>query len=372
MTDNIFTVLGIQTREDCISNTLAYAVNKSAKIREIFLSRICNLESAFDKCTAYTRISTGESGIPDLILLCESRDAAELVVIENKLRADEREDQTERYASEENISVLHQKLCPQLNREKINTTFIFLTLFPDQEPSSPKFLKKQHSDLLLLQNTLSTDILAEKLVLDWLSLVEVFYENSTTDPQDNIYQKLKDDDGLDGSYLYFRTFLSRLTLPNDLVIEGFFRASRQGRRYYGAIFSKKSWHPAEMTEVGGIWTLDPNNVFNIHFEPQFNVLNGVLNIFLHYEVNPYETAAWVKANVPKEQYGGYVKRRERFTNLLEQTGMEKWIFGGGSNQIAKVQLDFRDYSLKNAADDIEKIFQETSKAIDRSLAMIQD
>ena len=184
---------------------------------------------------------------------------------------------------------------------------------------------------------------------------------------DKICQRLQDDDGLDGGYLYFRTFLSQLILPTGLEIEGFFRDSRQGRRYYGAVFSKESWHPEEMIESDGKWILDPDRVFNIHFEPQFNVLNRLFTIFLHYEVNPYETAAWASNNIPNAQYNAYLKRRSRFTELLAKTGMKGWVFVGGTNQIAKVKLDFQEYSSKYAKNMIKKVFYETSKSIDLAL-----
>ena len=208
MNDNIFKILGIQTREDCISNTLAYAINQCIDFRNFFLREVCNINGPLDKCKAYTRISAGESGIPDIVIVCEYQDAATIIIIENKLKADEGRDQTERYASNDSVINLHQKLCPYININKIKVIFIFLILFPDQEPSSPKFITKRYSDLLPFLSSVSTDTIANKLLFDWLNLVKNFYEKSKIDFSDNIYQKLQDEDGLDGSYLYFRTFFS--------------------------------------------------------------------------------------------------------------------------------------------------------------------
>jgi len=369
MSDNIFNILGIQSREDCVSNALAYGFNQSVEFRNNFLKYICDRKSeAYTQCTAYTRVSTGVSGIPDLVLVCESAHKAELIIIENKLRADEGADQTERYATEESINALHQRLCPDVERENVTASLIFLSLFPDQTPSSSIFTTKRHSDLCAIyKNEMVIKNLADQLISDWLSLISAFYSKSSIHSDDRICEKLKDNDGLDGGYLYFRTFLSELTLPNGLEIEAFFRDSRQGRCYYGAVFSKDTWHPEETVESDGTWTLDPDKVFNIHFEPQFNVLNGILSIFLHYEVNPYETAAWVNDHIPNEQYNAYLARRSKFSELLSETGIRGWVFGGGSNQIAKVQLDFQKSSLRNAKRIIEEIFLETAKAIDHAL-----
>ena len=91
---------------------------------------------------------------------------------------------------------------------------------------------------------------------------------------------------------------------------------------------------------------------------------------MHYEVNPYETLTWVRNNIPKTQYEKYISRREKFVQLLIETGIKKWEFGGGSNQIAKVQLDFNNLSVREALNKIEEIFGETSKAIDSILAKL--
>lgn len=367
MKDNILKVLGVQSREDSISNTLAYGITKSTEIQDFFLSNICNVNTKYNTCKAYTRVSTGDTGIPDLVIVCDASDTAELIVIENKLKAEEGMDQTEKYASDDSIKTLHQKLCPHLPKENVNVKFIFITLFPDQRPSSSKFVTKKHGELLPLKEKLSVDKLPEQLLKDWFELVDSFYKNSIVDEKDILYEKLQDHDGLDGGYLYFRTFLSSLELPNGILNEGFFRDSRQGRRYYGAIFSKDSWHPAEMKENNGYWSIDPDKVFNIHFEPQFDVLNGIFNIYLHYEINPYQTASWAKENLPREQYAKYKDKREKFAKELKSEGLPKWVFGGGSNQIAKVQLDFQNHSAKDAIMEIESIIDKTSQAIDSVL-----
>jgi hypothetical protein len=63
------------------------------------------------------------------------------------------------------------------------------------------------------------------------------------------------------------------------------------------VISKAEWHPQEMKpDFGGRWRLAPAQHFNIHIEPQFNVLGGVLDSFLHYEINPCgpnRAASWL-------------------------------------------------------------------------------
>lgn len=369
--DNIFKVLGIQSREDSVSNAIAYAINQSDEFRQVFLQHICDKKvgNYYNSCRAYTRVLTGAYGIPDIVIVCKSKTSADLIIIENKLKADEGDDQTDNYATEESIEGLIERLCPEFSRKNVNASFIFLTLFPDQWPASRKFVVKRHSDLAVTYRAKKgINSLADHLISDWVGLTKSFYAKSQAKAGDLICQKLQDDDGMDGGYLYFRTFLSQLNLPNSIKIENFFRDSRQGRRYYGAVFSKENWHPKEMIENCRKWTLDEDRVFNVHLEPQFNVLNGIFSIFLHYEVNPYEPESWVLKNIPKKQYEGYLARRQKFTDALQNRKLKEWIFGGGCNQIAKVQLNFEEYSFTEAKESIEMIFKKTTIAIDSVLS----
>jgi len=372
MEENVFRILGIQSREDCVTNALEHAINQSEEFRRGFLKHICEREpDAYKDYEAHTRVSTGEPGVPDLVLVCKAKDKAELIVVENKLKADEGTDQTERYGSEECINALRQRFCGTYPRGRIDTSFVFLTLFPDQEPSSKKFLIKRHSDLLAIEHRRPAHSVAEQLVFDWMNLLERFYSKSKIDLKDRIGEKLKDDEGLDGGYLYFRTFLSELRLPRGMEIQFFYRGSAPGRHYYGAVFSKDNWHPGEMTPSGSRWMLEPNEVFNIHFEPQFNALNGIFSIFLHYEVNPYAREAWVKKNVPANQYEAYLQRRRKFVDLLKNKRLKDWNFArGGSNQIARAKLDINERLVKDAKYEIEELFAETSAAIDEVLSEI--
>jgi len=299
MKNNLFAILGIQTREDCISNALAYAINTSKSFREQFLKQVCGKDiSKYISVNAHTRISAGASGIPDIVVILENQSNADIVLIENKLKAEEGIDQTIRYSSRKAVDGLmnHFKLKKTLGE----SSFVFLTLFPDQYPTSKEYSVHRHSELqdVMLKIYQWDNELVKQLITDWVALVKSFYERESISLSDIFYDMLKDDSGLDGGFLYFRRALSKLSLPNSLQREEFYRASRHGRRYYGARISKASWHPSEITEIDGTWSLDALTNFNIHIEPQYNVLSREFNCFLHYEVNPYKPEQWVKANVP--------------------------------------------------------------------------
>jgi hypothetical protein len=331
------------------------------------LKNICEKDPiSYQKCFAYTRVSTGSSGIPDIVLICEAPPYTDLIIIENKIKAEEGYDQTKNYASPACTQALHNRFCPHTST--ITPSFIFLTLFPDQKPESDNFKIKKHQDLLgALTFFKNPSTLASRLIHDWLQLLSRFYTKEEVRLDDNFYEKLHDDEGLDGRYLYFQKALSQLSFPAHLESGDPWKDSRQGRRYFGVQFSKPSWCPAKIEEVAGSWNL-PTNAFSIHFEPQYNVLNGILNVFLHYEVDEYEPEAWVKKNIPENQYNVYLSHRNKFVEKLKEIGLEGWIFGGGSNQIAKISLDFQKLSFQDAKLLIENLLEKAANAIDQILS----
>ena len=119
-----------------------------------------------------------------------------------------------------------------------------------------------------------------------------------------------------------------------------------------------------MKEYNGSWSLNPQQNFNLHFEPQYDVLNMDFNILLHYEVYPYCTQTWVRNNIPPHQYDEYLTRRQSFVNALKVRDIEGWTFGGRSNQIAKAIFNFRDRRFRDVRNVIEDLLKTTTIVID--------
>jgi hypothetical protein len=91
----------------------------------------------------------------------------------------------------------------------------------------------------------------------------------------------------------------------------------------------------------------------------------MLNVFLHYEVNPYEPEAWVRNNISEQEYNAYESRRIKFIEDLKKVGFNGWIFGGGSNQIAKISINFQPLSFQDAKRMIESLLEKATNAIDQ-------
>lgn len=366
---NILEILGVQNKEDVVSNLLRYCINSSKNFASAFLTSVYgNNIKNYTVVEAFTRLSTS-AGVPDIIVNCATKDMTDIVIIENKIKADEGEDQTERYASQECLENIKERL--NLHNKIVNPNYIFLTLFPDQEPSSDAFKKVTYLDLLnaLKSHTSAAEPVVRQLTGDLTMLLEKFYNYENTSPEDDILKKLRVEDGLDASYLYFKSIIYQLNLPVGLEVEETFKDSRQGRRYYGALISKEAWHPEKLKELAnGKRSLNPTKCFNIHIEPQFNVLSGILNVFLHYEIYPYETEAWAIENITESEYQAYVVRRNNFINALSAANIEGLYIGGGSNQVAKAVLEIKEgMKLKDALDIMGSFISKVSVEIDKVL-----
>lgn len=58
--------------------------------------------------------------------------------------------------------------------------------------------------------------MAGQLMKDWLVLIDAFYDRQNVAPSDIFFDKLADDNGLDGGYLYFRSALGQLNFSINL------------------------------------------------------------------------------------------------------------------------------------------------------------
>ena len=356
-------MLGIGKKEDIISNLLCYCFNNLKTFRKHFFIKICDYSHKdlreIQKYEARTRIST-RKGVPDIVILIQSNSKNEIIVIENKLLADEGWEQTKRYATTE---------CKEDLKEKFNITnsefrFIYLTLFPDNTTNNSEFTTK-HYDVLFQDFDILNfeDEVAGRILKDLGLVFSDFYNSSLITDNDIVIEKLQKYDELDSAYLYFKSFFSCLDLPFDLKLKYTFNSTQKGRHYFGAQFSKTKWEPDRYDEK----SLTMNkNTYSIHFEPQFNVLAGSLNFYIHYEPNPYKPVKQI------ENYNGYeeyLHQRSCFiklfhSNFKSTSGFKAY---NGSNQIGKFIIDFKDKNYKLLKIEIEEIVRICSSVVECTL-----
>lgn len=362
---NIFTILGVATREDAITNALAFAVNNSPKFADYLVGK---LAPSFGKLSldwrAYARIQTS-AGVPDLVLSGSKDDAKALLVIENKLAAEEGEDQTERYASEQCKADLRARLGT--GEGPLDIAFAFLSLFPDIRAKSPAFCSYTHQVLCDHQPESVGDV--GRLIGDWISLLKSFYEHDNLKMSEPVMVMLQDDP-LEGGYLYFNRIMQAVN-PVGLEFNWCDRSSRQGRRFYLANFSKANWQAGRWIAGSGQWSFDrPERHFNIHIEPQFSPLNGQLKVYLHYETNEYETEEWTRKNLLPAHLEAYLLRRSTFVEKLAAIKHPSLVVGGRWNQVARSTISLDGMSTEAAVRELTACFSEITEAVDLVLAQM--
>lgn len=366
MDSNVLSILGVAAKEDVISNLLCHCLEVWPAFRVAFLRVIASIDiTQGTSIQIFTRLQTVSSGVPDLVIAAETSLRRYLIIVENKLKADEGQDQTERYASPECVRDLKRRL--KWENSSLDEIFVFLTLFPDQEPKANTFRQITYRDLLPLIRDLppAPNTLADLLFRSWIALLDVFYSKASVAAQDILLDKLQEYDPLEGNYLYFKAFIAGLPLSYNLRVESTFRSSAQGRRFFGAQISKASWHPGEMRDGSDF---DGTRHFHVHFEPQFDYLNGILNVYLHYEVNPYQPLNWVTKHIPSVKYDVYCTIRDRVVEALRLRHIPEFVIGGRSNQIGKAKLELKGATVSQARELIASAIGNMAAHIDQILS----
>lgn len=344
MKGNVFAALRALDNEDVISNLLAYCVNHSPSFASHFMSALPGRRwDGYDEVDAYTRKSLPGVGIPDLIVKGRSRGKCDLVVIENKLMAEEGRDQTKRYADEfcapnPQNSTFFANLEPR--GEWDAPRLVFLTLFPWQAPGDCRFRHVTYEQLLpaLKPYERGQDAVADRLFCDLSDAYSAFYASGCPDPRDILMDKWSSRKGqecrsggnLDTACLHFgNVFASKeMKYPLGLKARPIGRLNKLGRPFYAAQISKDTWHPPVAEGRLG---------FNIHFEPQFALLDGKFALYLHYEVREYLPRKQAE-KLYREKLQEHDEARRRFIEHLRETRPPGLMLGGGRNQVGKVPV----------------------------------
>lgn len=374
MTTNILQILGVAGKEDVITNLLKFAIESSGTFREHFLADICGITgaSSTDEYKIKTRIATGDTGIPDLVIWRKGDNLADMVIIENKLKAKEGFEQLKRYEDPACVNAI-ARIFPQ--EPALNEHFIFLTLFDDQVPKKSRFVHKRYADLLPILKPLpfNENKIVDVLLGDLKATLDEFYAYDKVDYGDRLLEKLSGIAVLDAPYLYFSRLFSDYPPPEGLDFDHTFKSSAQGHRYYGAIFYKATWYLGEMQKPSkGKWRLDPIKDIFIHFEPQLSLLNNVLSIYVHYEISPYEGAKWAQDNIEKNDYQAYQLIREFVSLYVAGAKIPDYSAGGRSNQIGKALIEINEHmTVATFIDKFGLFLKNTTKVIDNALTHIR-
>lgn len=338
MTGNVLAALGVLDDEDAISNLLHYCVNSSPSFGAAFVSAVQGGQSdRYDEVRAYLRMRVPGVGIPDLLLKLKSGKYCDLVVIENKLTAEEGKNQTKRYGSPSSVPSIRKRLKDKHpSGQWRDEHFAFLTLHPWQKPqNSEQFHHVTYEHLLsaIMPYERGQDALADRLFCNLFDAYSEFYVGGRTHPGDPLLQKWSSNGELDAGFLHFGNVFEGLRYPLGLKVGVITRASKAGRVYYLAQISKDRWRPPASAGKPG---------FHIHFEPQFNVLSRRFSFYLHYEIRDYRPRAQAVKDFG-EELRGYDATRQQFKDYLEKARVPNLLLRGRLNQVGtvRVKLDER-------------------------------
>ncbi|MGY3716273.1 hypothetical protein ACWE42_12205 [Sutcliffiella cohnii] len=366
---NIMRTLGITYKEDVISNLLVTLLNESNFWRHSFLKEILQIENPNTyRMKSYTRVTTSV-GVPDIVSVVEKEDVVYLLLIENKLKADEGYRQTIRYASDECINDL--KCHFELQNRKVETKLLYLTLVPETIPTSSSFLNISYEQLIQkVPPSEIEDIGLKMLYEDFVSVLTDFYTDLDLKEDDRLLEKFKENTEAERLKIRFRKLMDSIqTVETGLTRSEVGQVVGSGRINFLVQFSKDAWKGKVAEKGNGLYKLT-SDTFDIHIECTFDVFNQIFSLPLHYETRPYLTKRNIKWGT--EGYEQYDERREKVKSFIHKRIKELndptiRIFNG-SNQIANVKINLTDETtVKEFKESLNQAITKISILVDAVL-----
>lgn len=369
---NIIELLGITYKEDIISNLIVGLINESNNFKISFLENIIGISNAnLYNVEAFTRIAT-EQGIPDIIIKIYNEQKNVLVIIENKLKAEEGYTQTARYSTDKCIKDICLNNKINLEYNNVSKKFIYFTLIPEQIPSGERFVNKTYRDLLELVNVEIENEILNHIYQDFMKLIKDFYCDLDVNKEDKILDLLYENIDNEKIYIKFKDIMKSCNFDNGLEVKYIGKTGGIGRISFIAQISKDSWvskSNASLIE----WLYSVNeDTYNIRLEFSFDILNKVIKLPLHYETNPYIPKSKLIKQSTEEDYNKYLNRRELVKNKLHEEilllGYKDIKCYNGSNQIANIIINLdNNVTVKEFLEAVEQSCNKISILVDKVL-----
>ncbi|MEH7385161.1 PD-(D/E)XK nuclease family protein [Bacillus sp. JJ1521] len=365
---NLFKELGITYKEDIISNFLVTLLNQSSYFRESFLTRFLGIEEP--RCfevTTYTRIYTSV-GIPDMISVIQNEEQCYLLLVENKLKADEGYQQTMRYASETCITEIKQKL--NIKHEHVQVKLLFLTLVPETIPTSPVFSNISYEQLIKEIPPSIEDSGLNMLYEDFTSVLIDFYKDLDVTDNDLLFEKFTEETEAERLKIRFRKLMDSISLDGTMLTRSpIGQVVGAGRINYLVQFSKDSWKGEKVKKDEKGTYIVSGNTFDIHIECTFDVFNQTFTLPLHYETRPYLTKKQLKNAIG---YDYYLKQRDEIKTVIHKKIKEQndTILSpyNGSNQIAYTKMLLtEETTVKEFKEQLIRRVEKITEVVDSAL-----
>lgn len=363
---NIWGVLGIERREDSVTNLLAYCINNSQEFARRFADEALQMP-ALNSATAMTRRRIPGAGIPDLILVGTSCAA----VVENKLKSGEGFRQRLRYSSPTAQSGLRSLFQLQSDAK---LAYFYLTLFPPEDHAAEiehAFKRIDYDGLLgvLADTYTELDATVQRLLGDLVENLRCFYERGRVEPHDRVAQVLeRDGDPLGGSFLAFRKIMAGVTPPNGVRYRGSWKANRSGNPTFACQFYRDAWQPNE--GAADLKDLEPRRHFSVHVEPTYVVLKKRMKVKLHFETYPYATRRVLRKKVPAERLAEFVALSKRFRNEVIESNLKLapgFSKDRGSLQACRFDVSIAETRVIDLQAELEQLLDAIAPVVDAAL-----
>lgn len=373
---NIVELLGITYKEDIISNLIAGLLNESQNFRINFLEKIAKVQNAdLYNVKAKTRITTSV-GIPDIVIAIENQEKAIILIIENKLKTEEGDEQTKRYSQEICKKELYHYSNINMKYENVEFKSIFLTLIPEQIPTSQEFINVTYNDLIDKVNIKLEDDLLNKIYSDFIDTLNEFYKGLDVREDDKVLDVLCEDIDSEKIYIRFMNIMRGLKTNNGLNVYYLGKAGGKGRVSFIAQISKDSWCGNEEVNLKDDVYKVSDQTFDIHFEGSFDIFNKKITLPLHYETNPYIPKDKLIKKSKPEDYKKYSDKRDcvkeiihEKISILNDSNIKKY---NGSNQIASINIDIdSNVTVREFKELIINYMDKVSTMVDEALILVK-
>jgi hypothetical protein len=321
MTDHIFDILGIISREDSYTDLIAYAFKHHFEFRKNLLALLQEKDHGIWELkvrppVSITSLNGRKKDIPDLILF--NKELNKILLIENKVFSGEGWKQTERYASNEFRESLKKYLEIEIEPD---FKFFFLTL-DETKPYSSSFQTISYLDISKsIPQTLGNSNL-DILLKELRERIDEYYSWPLPNENDVILDYLKNIRRLVSSYRTFRIVTDSLFDPDlDFLKKCGITANRGSGYIPYCSWYKELWSSQENPEEK-----DNGKCYDIHFEFQWDTREDWenLTLYLHYHTNPCMTQKELKKEKSKDFIAKYEKARDDFFNFVKENAPQDW------------------------------------------------
>jgi hypothetical protein len=369
--ENIIKALDAEAKEDVITNLLLYCFRESPAFREAFGPTVLGImPHTYAEITPIPRIRTSR-GVPDAAFLCRAGDSPpDLVILENKLNAEEGIEQTVRFSDDNCAAEIGKRYgidaFAQIRR-------VFLALCEYQKPISPQFAVVTYREFLpALRQSLSSsrDTLASALAQDLASVLEEFYERALPRRHQILIDRLLDPEisrGLDAAPAYFINAFDRLTLPPGMERGDFGVFQMPGTKTAFVQYTTSHWRPATFYKRDGS-DFNARRHFDIHFEVQFN--GKTVALVLHHHTRPYVSSRIVAnkwTTSAQREHERYLADRGAFYSRLEQYEPGDFRCKKRDLLLASARLTASRQTVQQIRTQVEALIAAAADCVERSV-----